>query len=718
MSPLPRILAIVASAGTGKTTRIVEDIAREVEYRDPEQIVATTFTVKAADEIIERARARLFSMGRANQAARLLGARFGTVNSVCAQIVAEHAFELERSPEMGVVPDDGARLLRMAAAAVFERHARDLNTIGERFGHEEPRAFGERPDWRNHVLRVIELGRANGLDPDGVRQSGERSLGSLEELLAPVDASPAADLDQALRQALDEAVPLLDGDLSKTAIKFIELLRRSARILGRGEPLTWPDWARLTKIGAANKDGPIVNAAFDAVAAAASAHPRHPRLREDLASYIRGVFACAAESLAAFQQFKAERGLIDFIDQETLALQVLRDPASRARLGERIGRVFVDEFQDSSPLQLAIFMALAEMVEESTWVGDPKQAIYGFRNADSALTQAAFDAVRAANDRPQQTLSESWRSRKGIVRFANAAFGPAFAAMGMPEKDHAFTRTRRVEIGFARPPLAVWRLDGKVEEQYGALAARVREILGEAESWPVARNKDGETRPLQAGDVAILCRSNEHVRKMATALAAQGLHVSVEREGLTGTPHVQLVVAAVRWVADAADRLALAELARFFADDPHSDAWLEAAAADPPDAALRNVVPIADDLQTLRERILMLTPAELVDAVARLQDRATADRKLGRRGRAARRSRGAEGLRPQLRGDLRRGRDARHSERADPRARRRPAAAAAQPSTRRRSGDDLSRRQGTGMAARDPDRSRPRAPAAPVRAGR
>ncbi len=281
--------------------------------------------------------------------------------------------------------------------------------------------------------------------------------------------------------------------------------------------------------------------------------------------------------------------------------------------------MFVDEFQDSSPLQLAIFMALAGMVDESTWVGDPKQAIYGFRNADSTLTQAAFDAVRAATDRPQQTLSESWRSRQDIIRFVNAAFGPAFAAMGLPEKDHAFTRTRRVEIGFARPPLAVWRLVGKVEEQFAALAARVREMIGEAGSWPVAKNKDGETRPLQAGDVAVLCCSNKHVGQMAAALAARGLHVSVEREGLTGTPHIQLVVAAVRWVADATDRLALAELASFFADNPHSDAWLEAAAAEAPDEALRKLVPIADELEQLRERILMLTPAELVDAVTRLK---------------------------------------------------------------------------------------------------
>ena len=59
----PKINTVVASAGAGKTTRIVRDIAGEVERREPEQIVATTFTVKAADELIERSRAHLFSAG-------------------------------------------------------------------------------------------------------------------------------------------------------------------------------------------------------------------------------------------------------------------------------------------------------------------------------------------------------------------------------------------------------------------------------------------------------------------------------------------------------------------------------------------------------------------------------------------------------------------------------------------------------------------------------
>ena len=74
----------------------------------------------------------------------------------------------------------------------------------------------------------------------------------------------------------------------------------------------------------------------------------------------------------------------------------------------------------------------------------------------------------------------------------------------------------------------------------------------------------------------------ELLDKISTELARQALFACqdiAERVGLSRTPHVELVMAAFRWVADPTDRLALAELARFLADDPESDAWLIAAGA-------------------------------------------------------------------------------------------------------------------------------------------
>lgn len=618
-----KINTVVASAGAGKTTRIVGDIAREVEIRQPEEIVATTFTVKAADELIERSRANLFKAGKAEQAARLLGARFGTVNSICGQIVGEHAIDLGRSPRAEIIPEDGvARLFAIAADRAIETHAPQLNALAEAMGFFEPKRAGdaERSDWRSTVRRMIELARANGLNAAGLGRSADRSVESFLALLPPAFAGRAEDLDQALNDAVATALASLPVELSKTGQPSIENLRRVRAATQRGERLSWPDWARLSKVACAKKDGQALNDALDAVCRAAGRHPEHPRLRSDCEAFTRTLFTCAAEALDDYQAYKSERGLMDFIDQEALALEVLRDPAMAERLGERIGRVFVDEFQDSSPLQIAIFTAMAELVDASTWVGDPKQAIYGFRNADSALTQAAFDGVAATATEPQEVLATSYRSRKGIIDFVNAAFGPAFSAMGLPAADHAFSGTARTEDGFAHAPFAVWWLEGKVDLQYAALAAGIRDAIADGADWMVFDKETKANRPLRAGDVAVLCRSHADILRVATALSQLGVKVAVERDGLSRTPHVELVMAAFRWVADPTDRLALAELARFFSDDPQSDLWLQAVSADDQDAALQAAVPISPALNALRGSVLSLTPADLVDALIVLPD--------------------------------------------------------------------------------------------------
>jgi ATP-dependent helicase/nuclease subunit A len=616
------VTAIIASAGAGKTTRIVSEIVGEVVRREPERILATTFTTKAADELVERSRAALYSAGMPQEAARLLGARFGTVNAICGRIVSENAIALGRSPGADVIPDeDISKVFAIAADEVIERHAPRLNALADAMGFFEPRraADAERTDWRTTVRRIIELMRSNGISVDDLPLSAARSVAPFEALLPPLASESAAVLDGDLARAIEIAIALIPDPVSATARSSVETLRRVAASIGRGDRLSWPDWARLSKVGCAKKDGGPLTDAMQQVCRAAGRHPEHPRLREECSEFITAIFSCAAEALSSFQQYKAERGLLDFTDQEALALQVLDDPALSADLGELIELVFVDEFQDSSPLQIAIFAGLSRLVEGSTWVGDPKQAIYGFRNADSLLTQAAFAGVATEQRDTPEVLATSYRSRSGIVDFVNAAFAPALAAMGLPGPEHRLDGTARSEVGFMKQPLSVWWLEGKLEQQYEALAAKVRDLVAGDVRLEVG-TKSGSVRPIRPGDIAILCRSRADVAKASMALARHGLRVAVERERLCRTPHVEMVLAALRWVVDPSDRLALAEMARFFSDEPESDHWLRALAADDGDDSLRALIPICERLVELRASSLSLTPAEIVDAIVMMPE--------------------------------------------------------------------------------------------------
>lgn len=616
MAPL-NINTITASAGAGKTTRIVSEIANEVKDRPPEELVATTFTVKAADELIERARAQLFVTDQADKAVRLLGARFGTVNSVCGQIVAEHAFELGRSPRADVISEESIeRILATAASEAISKHAPVLNRVADTFGYFEP-TFFDRPDWRKTLNKLMDLARANGISPQDLKASADKSVQTFLALLRPLPPGVTEEqIDQALVVAVDVALSKLPATQGGDTKKAIAVLRKAKSRFNQNEPLNWVDWARLSKAKATKKDGTEFGKAIELVNAAASIHPSHPRLRRESELFIRTLFECTADSMTAYAEYKSTRGLVDFTDQEMLAREVIANPAMRKRLAERVSRVFVDEFQDSSPLQIAIFTSLAEIVDISTWVGDPKQAIYGFRGADSNLTQAAFLGA-GAGTKAGDPLLVSYRSRKGIIDLVNAAFEPSLTAMGLSSADHKFSGTKREEAGFTKSPLAVWPMPGAIPMQSASLAEGVRNALANPDQWPVDNRNNG-VRPLSVGDIAILCRTQAEVSRYAAALSQAGIPVAVDREQLSATPHVEVVLAALRWVADQSDRLALAELARFFSDDPHSDTWLQAIGADDPVEALKAANPISGDLDSLREKILALTPAEMVDAIIAL----------------------------------------------------------------------------------------------------
>ena len=160
-----------------------------------------------------------------------------------------------------------------------------------------------------------------------------------------------------------------------------------------------------------------------------------PRLREELWQVVEG-----------FEQLKERAGYLDFLDLLLRARNLVRDNRDvRVDLQRRFTHIFVDEFQDTDPLQAEILMLLgSDDPDQRDWrqarpvpgklfiVGDPKRSIYRFRRADVALYQAVKRQVTASGG-ALVDLNVSFRAVPEIQSAVNAAFAPVMASESLTQ---------------------------------------------------------------------------------------------------------------------------------------------------------------------------------------------------------------------------------------------------------------------------------------------
>lgn len=554
---------VSASAGSGKTYRLAAELERAVVHQGvrPEAVIAMTFTNKAAAELQERVRIRLLDAGRPRAAERLGAAFIGTVNSVCGRLASEFAFDLGISPETSVL-DEGraAEELSFCLGDIVAGCGEGLMELGERMGVE---------DWAPVVRRIVELARSNGVNGEALAESARRSG---EGALALLGRPDGGDADGALPGALRAFLAAVDssGDTTVATGTARGAVEKALRRLSRGLPLPWTDWLGLAGL----KPGKALQEAAEGVRRAAARHDVHPRLREDMGQAAAMAFDMAARVMERYRERKADLGALDFTDQETMALDLLSRKDVREAMRGRIDLVLVDEFQDTSPLQLAVFLRLAGIAPRSLWVGDQKQAIYGFRGTDPALMDAAIAGILGGKE--PERLPKSYRSRADLVDLTSDLFAPAFAAQGIPEaRVRLQPEMRRVPAGLG-PAVERWALQTKnFGDDLRALAAGVRELLHRAPG--VREPSTGDVRPAAPGDLAVLCRTNEQCALAAAALAGLGIRAVLPRGGLMGTPEARLLLAGLRLWVDERDSLAAAEIARLTAFAGREEDWLRAA---------------------------------------------------------------------------------------------------------------------------------------------
>lgn len=543
---------ISAGAGSGKTYSLTQKLEKLLSSQEvsPAGVIATTFTKLAAGELKERVRGALIEAGQLRVANQMEQSLIGTVNGVCGEILRRFAFEAGMPPDQQVLDEAQADVLFYQA---MERALVDNKTLIRRMNDTCHRLQitnrSKELIWRAEVKAIADAARANNQSPDDIRHQGKASA---EQLLAHFPKATSRDLDRLLLNAIEQAMDGIDTSVDGTKVTrdYLSLITGIRAGLYK-QRATWPEWITLSKKmpGAKSRNWaePIADIAID--------YAKHPALHKDIRFFAERAFDIAADSLSAYQEMKTHKGLIDFVDQEQRLYRLLDHPTVKETLEEELQLLMVDEFQDTSPIQLALFLKLSQLADQVIWVGDIKQSIYGFRGSDPTLMAAVVQRVTEEGNEPE-ILKNSWRSTPELVRYANELFAPAFAETLKPE--HVTLESARASFT-AEPAVETWRLRASNKEKRArALAGGIAKMMQAGRT--VVDKQTNEPRPASYSDIAILCRTHANLDEIASALSNARLPIRYKRPGLLSTPEGCLAMACLRRLIDPLDTLASAEI--------------------------------------------------------------------------------------------------------------------------------------------------------------
>ncbi|HYS79940.1 MAG TPA: UvrD-helicase domain-containing protein [Anaeromyxobacteraceae bacterium] len=552
--------AVSAGAGSGKTTCLVELCLRLLSGEalgvpcDPAELVAITFTEKAAAELDERLRAAVALRARVAPAgsedgriwrARLDGLdrmAIGTIHGFAGRLLREHALEAGLDPELQVLDEETAGAWRRDAARAALLAALDA-------GHASVQ----------HLAASYGAGgRREGLADAVADLARERATFGERDALVPAPDDVAGALG-ARQAAVAAAEALLAGRRevkSATGVAAMEALAAALGALGE------------------DRDGPLRAQALSRAAALAEA-VRSWRVgsseaaRAGKAELLRTCEAfapLAAEVLAASQKrawcelvtatearyATRKRGAraVDFDDLLVGARDLLRsDPGLLRELRSRLRALLVDEYQDVNPVQDEIFQLLSGggsdgAAPKLVAVGDLKQSIYRFRGADVAVFRGVIERFETRPPGRVLHLAENHRSSPAVLELVNEVFARCMQPAGGDPRPYELSFREEDRLVARRPPgdaLACELLEdgegGSAPERRAreaiAIAARIAALAGGA-GVAVRERGDGKEEQLRRprlADMAILFRRLTQVEEYVRALRAAGIPYRLGRGG-------------------------------------------------------------------------------------------------------------------------------------------------------------------------------------------
>jgi ATP-dependent helicase/nuclease subunit A len=458
-------LIVEAAAGTGKTTELVRRIVRVIETGRAEVtgIVAVTFTEKAAGELKLRLREALEEARRGSVSGseerdrldralgRLEEAQVSTIHGFCADLLRERPVEARVDPLFAVLTEaQAARMYDEAFHQWLESQLADPSE-GVKRSLRRPTfgGFGAQADGGDGPIDRLrragwDLIQWRDFDGDWQRLPFDRCarvdklvqlLNGFTDLLEPPGSAHDTlyTTSWAARKLADEirrTESVAPRDYDRLEAGLIELSRnRDFKEARKGSGRNYRSGVLREDVWQACENLQNALAGFEEDANA------------DLAAALRGELR---DCVSAYEAAKAKAGALDFLDLLLKTRDLFRDdPGVRSSFQRRFKRIFVDEFQDTDPLQAEILLLLAaDDPAQADWrrtrpvrgklflVGDPKQSIYRFRRADVSIYRGVYEMLEAGGAR-RVTLRTSFRGRPNIQRAINAAFAPVMT--GDPE---------------------------------------------------------------------------------------------------------------------------------------------------------------------------------------------------------------------------------------------------------------------------------------------
>lgn len=621
---LARHAVIEASAGTGKTWTIERLVARLVcgdgdvqNSLDLRQILVVTFTEKAAGEMRDRIRARLDELAkeepalRAHIESRLASfdeAMITTIHGFCRSVLGEYALEcglpvsqelvedatIHRSMlhrlyrEWNADPADEA-LVRLAGFTDKPQSYEDV--ILKIAGAEDvvPPGDGMVPDWevlRNLVQEICD-DLCKALD---LLAPYREAMLSFSAFAGNKETSPYnMNLYGAVRRLYEGLSGILGRyevsrggviPLAEDAAVLCRIARdnigktasASFRDLDPGEQIIKKDW--IGRLDATNSWRGIIPCLGEVIDRLEALRAKVEHVRRVF------VFAVAARVRALGRAEKAARDQYSYNDMIRLVREAVERQGGRLtdRLRERYRVAMIDEFQDTDGAQWAIFRTVfAESAGGHTLclIGDPKQAIYGFRGGDVATYFAATHYLEQHKQARVYTLAKNYRSNASMIQATSSLFSgdpawfcahpgggtvPVFQKSAIP----AEVRNDWAEDG-GIDPIVVFESSGKNQDAHRfSVARRIADEISAilAGSLPPVRLSGGAARPLGAGDIAILVRTRREAAPVMRVLRARRIPCTFFKAGgLWSSPEALAVLAlfdALALGSGRAIRLALA----------------------------------------------------------------------------------------------------------------------------------------------------------------